>query len=334
MRNLRFSTKTLLLLIAVIAILLAPIAYLQRQVIEHERIREELDRGYGSISICVLRPKFMQLSSFHFGDCFRDLEVTLNTSYSQEGKDYPGPREFELFGRLPGRKEIHMNTVPGDYATVVESLSAVPKLRGLDLDRFDFADNAIRWNRGFNDLEELSLSDLRDNVRWNLAGMNLWPKLEKLFLDGNGVTDETIDSLRLLQVKELELRQCKVTARGLVECCKMPNLETLRVDSLEIIGPLPSLQGADSKLKTLDLHGSIEMGNDVSTLLVQLPRLERLGLICTGINDEIIPTLLSLKRLHTLQVWKTDFSPAGYEQLRARFTMASEHLPMKSVPWP
>ena len=141
-------------------------------------------------------------------------------------------------------------------------------------------------------------------------------KLE-LALGFSELNDEALGRLRAPRLTTLQLTRTKITDAALQRlAADHHQLQDLYLDQTQVTdtGVLELLQ-ANPNVQSLDLAGS--QISDASVLACgNLLNLEALWLTQTNVTDEIVPTLLAMPKLRTLDVQGTKISPELQRTLR------------------
>jgi internalin A len=325
-RFLRFGLRTLLLLVALAAVL----TWLYRQyVIPHREEQEFLAaaaKAGAAVTIQPWRSSTSELwtSSLDFG--FLDRVVAVSFS---------GPNEWNLFqdgqwvenigapnepttdslfpqrgvNRVPGIRPLpwEMSALPGhdadDLRQCLERLRRLAGLRRLSLAGVGFGDGDWRYLHGLQQLEHLELRSSRVSDA-GLANLATLPRLKHLGLSYTDVSDAGLKELAALSgLETLDLSGTKVTDAG-IRSLALPNLKRLylancqQVEAVELVG-FPALEH-------LDLSNS-----SARTLAAKkAPHLRSLNLRRTFTSNQSLETIAELTSLRRLGIATT---PAGGE---------------------
>lgn len=192
---LRFRLRTLLVLVAVLALIGAYRGAYLRQVQRHEEaVRQLIDLG-------------AEIRQTHFDEStwlirllgvHREEASVVSFAYTPLDDD-----DLPLLAHLHGLKTLVLHhTAVGDAGLV--QLASQSRLVRLELNGGRFTDAALEHIAGIASLETLSLEELPITDQGLLSLARL-PRLERLHLERTAVTDEGVERLRALTGRPLNV---------------------------------------------------------------------------------------------------------------------------------
>lgn len=165
-------------------------------------------------------------------------------------------------------------------------------------------------------------------------------EIEAAYVDYLDVTDADLNTLEADDVSRLVLGRTSVTATGLAELSRFPNLRQLDLtdltaaadDNLSFLAPTADLHelslfgvGVTSacgeriakmkSLSELNLSGS-KIGDDIAASLTQMRGLSALYLSNTDLSDQGVTGLRQIKNLKELDLAQTKVTSSGVEELK------------------
>jgi hypothetical protein len=191
----------------------------------------------------------------------------------------------------------------------LQSLSKMPRLRHLVLQRCEMTRQGLQSLRQCHSLRELSLEYSRCNggLHAEIASLN---QLQSLDLTGCPTEDHDLKQWGgQLKLKELNLSFTDVTDKGLAHLTSMKSLGTLCLADTEV-GDRGMLSLSKlSEMKNLDLsHTKI---TDAGLTPLASLKLQSLNLRRTALTDASIPELCRIAPLHTLELRESKITVAG-----------------------
>lgn len=140
-------------------------------------------------------------------------------------------------------------------------------------------------------------------------------RIRGVTLQGEHVTDATLDQMRGFTFESLMLNQTSVTDEGLAKLKHLPNLKRLFLGTMHIAGPgLAYLQDIPS-LRYLELH-SAPITDDLLAHLESMKNLEGVSLeMREKITDAGLTHLNGLTKLRKLNLYGTQVSDEGLKLL-------------------
>lgn len=292
-RGLQFTLRSLMLLVAVVAV---PCGWLTNEIRAARRQREIVAAAQN-----------------------RGCGVAYDYNLTSSGG-------FQMFtGARPGATRLHallgddfFHDVAGAFARTDDALFALqelPSLRRLYLHDSQITDDGLkalaRWDR----LEWVDLRDASHVTDAGLKHLEGCPRLKVLMLRRTSVSDAGMDSLKNLAALEtLDLGMTKVTDDGLKQLAGLTRLKELLFWGNKISDAgLVHLRGM-TDLQTLEF-GSNLITDAGLPHLTKLTRLESLNLRGAQVTDAGMQGLAGLSRLRLLDLFNTRISDAGLEQL-------------------
>ncbi len=187
---------------------------------------------------CLLNP-----SDFTF--MCRPQEVALNSVKLETAAD-----KAEFLAVMSTLPQVHEARIKGPAAdATLEAIAALPEIRTLILENFEFTDEGLKHLAGSKSLEEFNITGhFTKATDVGVAAICKIKSLRKMSLFFWNITDASIDSiLQASQLEELDLAGCKhLTDAAVRRLLEMPHLKKLIVN-----GP-PQI--SDETLRVLQSH--------------------------------------------------------------------------------
>jgi hypothetical protein len=354
--RLRYSTRTLLIVVMLTGIAAAPVAYLtrveRRQAAAIHRI-EEL--GGGVVGVLPKNSPLRHLPTFvvnYFkvhvigveGTRFDDetLCVLADINCIEQLTLVETKVTGKYLGEVPGLANCVSLTVvnsPVQPANLASSAIG-PALENLHLVGESANDTMAPWLGRSRHLTHLHLENTAISDE-TVDAVGRLTRIESLDLRGARITDRCLKSLSgLKQLRTLvltrtaigdsgvadlgplprlillSLKDTCVTDAGLVHLAKLPELDFLSLDGTDVTGRGLSTLKRCSKLTTLSLQ---RLKLDESSLgqLLELPHIQWLFLDDTNVSDSIVEILVQLPKLSGVNLRRTNVSEAGANRLQA-----------------
>lgn len=317
--RLRWSLRTMLLAIGVLAAICAWIAAARNRV----NLQDELIAKIGSNGIWVERrgPRWLDVvGAGNYRRRIAGVEVYLT---SQDDPDDGQPQKYQqskqedlkLLKRLGRLPDLQYLIVQVDCFTpaMAAELSRYPQLRVLSLSLERLTDDTGDALAALTDARELrsveiAVPEWHEHIearsRDCMAGIGQVTQLEQLELFYPMIDDQNLDCLAgLKNLNQLGL-QAYAPAHGLTD---------LQFPLLSRLPPLP-------RLEAICFEGDLLDGRDLA-YLARLPQLKSLALYFTHVNDADTAQLASLAALEELEILDLNdsiiVSESGLESLRA-----------------
>jgi hypothetical protein len=302
-RRLRFSLRTLFILVVLLSVILGCLGNLLHCYHAERRVALEIDNAGGHVETALFGlfdredparwdrgPRWMQRVTFAqlSGTDFNDERLTRLELHRFKHLRGLSIGYFAVFG-LDGPKWEAFP--PPITEKGLASLPPFPKLIGLELQDLPVGD------RGFEGFARK------------------YPCLERIAFSGTKITDTTMLEVRqLFRLERLSLRGTLVTDEGLPALANLTELGQLDLSETGVTGPgLKNLHGL-SRLTVLVLNNT-PLEHDAAQYLVGISSLEHLHLQGTAISDDGIRSLASLKELKSIHLQDTAVTDAAIKHL-------------------
>lgn len=188
-------------------------------------------------------------------------------------------------------------------------------LKALDMESTQISDKDMRVLTQFEKLEVLRLGNTKVTDK-GLAKLQALPRLKSLGIGGLRVTDKTLETVATLkQLDEVFIRNSKfVTADGIKNLSRMPNLTTLTLKEMKIDLPMMQALRGFSKLSTVSMYNT-QLDREVLAPLKSL-KLNRLKLHKDRLRDDALDLLGEMKTLKNIELGgSSGFTQEGLERL-------------------
>jgi formylglycine-generating enzyme required for sulfatase activity/serine/threonine protein kinase len=199
-----------------------------------------------------------------------------------------------------------------------ENLAVLAELRNLRvLDLFQCSPSAAAWRRigAIGSLEELyaQRTNISDALLAEVTGLS---RLKALVLADCNITDAGLTHLAMFTDLEfLGLGNTGIAGRGLTALRSLVKLRHLRVDNLVLDPGWSDVLEACPDLDIVACGGGPIATQDLRNI-ARLPRLTRLDVSYSAVNDQSIPVLASIKTLTHLHMWTCGVTESGVQDLR------------------
>lgn len=214
---------------------------------------------------------------------------------------------------------------------LLRRLQEMPQMQYLFIDSFDFTPELARALGGFSRLRILSIDgqyfDSEPGTAEALAdALGRMRQLRELMLEGfddgeEPITRQCLAALRKLpQLEYLYLFNADLDSESLAGLAQVPKLKTLRLscvrrDERSLGQPLLVRLPVLPELRSLDLEGYSNIGDDDLDYLTRLPNLNSLCLDSTKVTTAGLAKLAALPSLEELTLGGDALSGAGLEKL-------------------
>ena len=299
----QFSLRTLLLLVAIVAV---GCGWLGRKIEQkrQERAAVQVIRALGA-------------------EVYYDYQVV---GRGQPPREPDGPRW--LRDLLGDDFLAHVDAVelPQQGAgAVLANLKSLTRLRVLNASGDELTDASLVPLNELTELQELGLwgaDNVTDRGIANLRGLH---QLRKLHLCRAHLTDAGLENLDgLNQLEELDLTYTKIAGDGLRHLKGLTLLKVLNLSQTDVGDAAVVQIKSLPRLVRLDL-GATKITDIASRDLSRLTQLEYLNLTLTRITDASLVKLESLSQLRQLWLVATDVSDAGAHELQRRLPNCEIH---------
>lgn len=218
--------------------------------------------------------------------------------------------------RLTGLTALESLSVGGiDLAGRASLLAAFPKLTKLSAYDCAFTDADMAVLAKLPNLTELDLSRNDQVTDAGFAGLKTLAKLQRLTLDNTAIGDAGAANFAgLTAMTALYLTSTQVGDAALAHCAGMTKLQYLVVGSTKVRGPGLRHLAKLTELEGLGLDQLPDFTGEGLEHLAGCPKLTKLQLSWTGINDAGLAKIQAIKQLTFL-----DLPPYGYSRAPEEF---------------
>ena len=279
----QISLKTLFLLIALLAIILFPIAVRIRDA-RNQKAAYDILRSYNA-------------------EVWYDYELDWKMKY---GDLHTAPSDLIDLASPPGPEFLH-RLLGRDFFSSIIIVHVGDTYPSIHDHLFD----ALRHLRNLTKLGTKDCSPLSDYVD-AIAAM---PKLQTLWLDGTNATDLDLKKLSYCtEIAVLGLRDTKVTNAGIQNLVSMESLKNLKLSRTRVGGHGSEIFSELQGLEMLLLDDTQFTDDDVRHLC-KIPNLTYLKLSRTSVGDKAVEYLARCSQLRTLYLDGTHITEEGLREL-------------------
>ncbi len=292
----QYTVRSLLLLMTVVAIALAPTFLKLRQ----RRLRRAFAETIVGSGGTLLGPRHEQFVPAVPGPT-RD-----GRSFSEAWSDIVNDDPLVRTVRVSSRAK----SIDGR----LRNIAAFPEIREVSLQDTDLSDTGLGYLsecRGVNCLE-LSNTEVTDAGVEKLTKLT---ELRELYLAHTAVSDKCAEDIaKMSRLEVLVLSDTHFTELGLSRIAGLPALTQLSLNGTRVTGNALSRFAARSSIKYLELSRT-DIDDRSLQHVIWMQNLEGLDLSSTGVTDKGLVALIGLVKLQSLDLSNTRIVGPGLERL-------------------
>lgn len=352
MTRIRFSVRTMLVAVAIVAIPLGWLAV---------RLKVGRDKQH---TIAELREMGVSIVMAGYQDASPMIPSSVRPLLGWQSVGTAlGVSTDEALSKLDGMQNLHtLGVDDGVSDSGLKSLRSLKTIERLMLSSSSVTDEGLRHVSDIVDLKELDLSGTKTTGAGLLHLKNM-TSLEKLtfdgphaevvrlyveqgrgivdalvasgqlrhhddepsalWLEGKQVTDELIEFLvPMPKLESITLKSTAVTKAGLKRLADMPQLKSIALHGDGVLRKLPAMPHIES----LHVSDTAITANQLAQYLSSLPQLMSLRLEYTAFSDDDLKAIVGAQSLQELSLGATKIEGAGLRHLAALKKLRHLHL--------